>query len=79
MACQLAVWSGDTGLAAVRVAAFEVLEVLGAILVADRTLGGAVDWARIIRASYQPAQSDEGAGVAIDFAVSAETTRFEGV
>lgn len=79
VACQLAVWTGDTGMAVVRDTAFAAFEVLGATLAADRTLGGAADWARILRANYQPGQSESGAVALIDFAVQAEATRFEGV
>lgn len=79
VACQLAVWTGDVEMAVVRAEVFVVLEALGAILAADRTLGGVVDWARILRANYQPAQSPDGAVALIDFAVQAEATRFEGV
>lgn len=78
VACQLGVWSGDTDTASVRAAAFEVLETLGRILTGNRTLSGAVDWARIVRDAYQPAQTPDGAGTAIDFTVQVEATRFVG-
>jgi hypothetical protein len=79
VACQLGVWSGDTGMAAIRATAFEVLDVLARLLTGSRTLGGVVDWARITRDTYQPSQSAVGAGVAIDFTVLVEATRFDGI
>lgn len=79
VSCQLGVWSGDVDLSAVRTTAFEALEVCVRILTANRTLSGVVDWARIERDAYQPMQGEAGAGVAIDFTVRVEATRFEGV
>jgi hypothetical protein len=78
VACQLGVWSGDTDMSTIRSAAYETLETLGVILTGERTLGGVVDWARITRDAYQPTQSPNGAGAAVDFTVLVEATRFEG-
>lgn len=78
VACQLGVWSGDTNLVGVRTDAYATLRTLARLLTASRTLGGVVDWARIVRDAYQPAQGRDGSGVAIDFTVQVEATRFEG-
>lgn len=77
IACQLGVWSGDTGMSTVRSTAYEVLSVLGRLLTENRTLSGVVDWARITRDAYQPAQSPDGSGVSLDFTVQVEATRFD--
>lgn len=76
IACQLQVWSGDTDMAEQRSTAFAVFDLLDQILTIHRDLGGVVDWARITRCAYQADQSTDGAGVAIDFTVQAEATRF---
>lgn len=77
ISCQLQVWSGDTDLAAVRRDAYRVLRTLSRLLLADRTLGGVVDWARIVRSSYVPDQTEQGCIAVLDLTVQIEATRFE--
>lgn len=76
VACQLAVWSGDVDMGAVRDAGFAALQACERTLAAAPNVGGAVDWARVTRSTYQPAQTDGGAGALIDFTVQVEATRF---
>lgn len=75
IACEVLIWSGDTDLAAARSTAFSVLDVLSALLRQDPHLGGVVDWARVTRTGYRPAQEKAGAAALIPFTVRVDAHR----
>ena len=75
--CELTTWSGDTDAPAERTRAFGVLDVLSVLLARNRDLGGIADWARIVRATYEPRQTDMGAAADVEFTVRVDATRFE--
>lgn len=71
-------WSGEVAMAARRARVYELLRLLGVVLKTDQTLGGACDWARIVRHTYRPVQTPSGALALIEFAIRVDATRFEG-
>lgn len=73
--CELQSWSGDTDPAVVRREALAVLDELTRLLAGDRTLGGTVDWARMVRTTYEPVQAGTGAGALIEFTVRVDAHR----
>jgi len=73
--CAIGVTSGDEGddgIAAARTRAFALLGAVGAAIVADRKLGGAVMSARVSSWSLGQAQVSGGVSVALRFEVSVD-------
>lgn len=73
--CELRVWSGSTDAASDRVQALDVVVVLERLLARDPALGGGVDWARVVRTTYEPGQTEDGALAVVEITVRADATR----
>lgn len=72
--CTLRSGSGDQALAARRLAAFALLDIVSAAVAADPTLGGAVRVAAVFGAgSLNQAETGTGAAAGIKFRVACET------
>lgn len=70
--------SGGVDISASRARAYELHDALRDVLVANRSLDGAWDFARLIRSTYRPVQTPDGCLVLIEFAIRVDATRFEG-
>jgi hypothetical protein len=72
--CSVEAWSGSTELETQRDAAFTLLAALSTSLIADMTLGGAVDTAMLALGSQRPFQNSAGSAVIVPFSVSYRAT-----
>ncbi|OJY47600.1 MAG: hypothetical protein BGP03_33245 [Pseudonocardia sp. 73-21] len=70
--------TGGVDVAVSRVRAYQLLDALRAVLVANLDLSGTCDWARLVRSTYRPVQTAGGCLVLIEFAIRVDATRFEG-
>ena len=70
--------TGGVDIGTPRARAYELLDALRAVLVANRDVGGTCDWARLVRSTYRPVQVADGCLVLIEFAIRVDATRFEG-
>lgn len=70
--------SGDTDMTPRRVRAFELLDAVRSLLVADPTVGGKCMRAFVARWGYQPEQSVDGSSAVVTFTIRVDARRFEG-
>jgi hypothetical protein len=70
--CAAAVLAGNTNVAAARARAYQIMNAAGAVIVADRTLQGAVMDSRVSGHSLSQDQTDRGLQAVVVFAVDCD-------
>ena len=70
--------SGETDMTPRRARAFELLDAVRSLLVADPTVGGKCMRAFVARWAYRPEQSVDGSSAVVTFTIRVEARRFEG-